>query len=169
MKQLKKLLMMLMCVGVIMSVAACGSKNNADDNGAVNDGTTNDAGTGTGNGNNNTGNDNGNTNGATDGTDNKKDEGLMDEIGDDIRDGADDVGDALDGNDDNVRDNGTDNNRQVCKKEAAAPVGVRGLLFCVSKCYKVGWKKIENIIQKPPDICYNGQQKIRIAREVCGA
>lgn len=93
MKHWKKLLMMLMCVGVIMSVTACGSNNNADDNGAAGNGTANDA-NGTGN--------NG-TNGATD----RNGDNVMDEIGDDIRDGAEDVGDALDGNDNNVRDDDT--------------------------------------------------------------
>ena len=36
MKQCKKLLVMLMCVGVIMGVTACGSDKDAADNGATN-------------------------------------------------------------------------------------------------------------------------------------
>ena len=59
MKQFKKLLVLLMCTGVIMGVTACGSDKDAADNGATNNTTTG----------NNTGEANDtNTNDATDGT-----------------------------------------------------------------------------------------------------
>ena len=106
MKQWKKLVMVLMCTGVLMSVTACGRDENADDNGAVNN-ASDDAGTSGTTGNGTTGN---GTNDATNGntgnnsTGNGTNEGVMDEIGDDIKDGAEDVGDALDGNDTNNND-----------------------------------------------------------------
>ena len=55
MKQLKRLFLALLCGGTIMGTAACGSNNNADDNGATQDGTTNG-----------TADDAGNTNGTDD-------------------------------------------------------------------------------------------------------
>ena len=72
MKQFKKLVLILMCTGVMMGITACGSNGNADDNAANNNAATDQ---------NNT------TNGATDGTtyDNNNN-GVADEIGDDIRD-----------------------------------------------------------------------------------
>lgn len=68
MKQLKKLLLIMMCVGMMASVTACAG--NADDNGAgqndvVNDNGANDTQTG---------------------------DSAMDEIGDGLEDGIDDVG-----------------------------------------------------------------------------
>lgn len=114
MKQLKRILMVLMCAGVLVSVTACGKDENADDNGAVNGGTTDNAGnsgsdgTGTTTGNGTNDATNGNTgNGSTGNTANDNGEGVMDEIGDDIKDGAEDVGDALDGNDNNSQDKET--------------------------------------------------------------
>ena len=68
MKQLKKLLLIMMCVGIMVSVTACA--DNADDNGAGQNDVVNDNGT----------NDTGNGDSA------------MDEIGDSLEDGADDVG-----------------------------------------------------------------------------
>ncbi len=97
MKQFKKLCMVLLCACAIMSVTACGSKNAADDNGAVSDGANTDT-TGNKDNTNNT-TDNGNVNDVTDGTDNDRREGVLDEIGDDVRDGMDNVGDAVDGKD----------------------------------------------------------------------
>ena len=92
MKQFKKLMLILMCTGVIMGLTACGNDKNADDNGATNNTTTTD----------NTGKANDtNTNDATDGTGDTN--SVTDEIGDDIRDGANDVKDSLDG--DNDRNN----------------------------------------------------------------
>jgi len=104
--------MVLMCVGVIASVTACGSGSNADDNGAAQNGTNqntdnnNDSNANNDTTNNGTTN-NGNTNDATDGTDNRDGEGVLDEIGDDVKDGAEDIGDAVDGNgnDRNTEDN----------------------------------------------------------------
>jgi len=106
MKQLKKFLLMLTCIGVLASFTACGSNN--DDNGAVKgDGGTDNAAT------DNTGdaydNDT-NTNDATDGTGDG--DGVMDDIGDGIKKGADDLEKDLDGDADNRTDNNdrTDNN-----------------------------------------------------------
>ena len=90
MKQLKRLFLALVCVGAIMGMTACGSSNDADDNGAAQDGNatgTADDAAGT-NGTDNTDN----TNDATNGNDNADGDGVMDEIGDDIKDGADDLG-----------------------------------------------------------------------------
>ena len=42
MKQFKKLMLILMCTGVIMGLTACGTDKNAEDNGATNNTTTTD-------------------------------------------------------------------------------------------------------------------------------
>lgn len=99
MKQLKKAVLALLCVGTIIGMTACGSDGNADDNGAVQDNTTQ----------NGTADGNGNVNDATDGTDNNN--GALDEIGDDVKDGMDDLGDDMtDGVDDNKNTNDNANN-----------------------------------------------------------
>ena len=95
MKQLKKLLLLMMCVGIMVSVTACA--DNADDNGARQ-------------------NDAVNENGAND---TQNGESAMDEIGDGLEDGIDDVGkgvndvvDDLDGDgqpDDRANTNNTVN------------------------------------------------------------
>lgn len=101
MKQLKKAVLALLCAGVIAGMTACGSDGNADDNGAVQDNTTQ----------NGTADDNGNVNDATDGTDNNNNNGALDEIGDDVKDGMDDLGDDVkDGVDDNSNTNDNVNN-----------------------------------------------------------
>ena len=84
MKQLKKLMVMILCVGVLGGLTACGNSDDAD-NGAVNNETTDNAG-GTGTNGDNM---NGATNG-TDGTVNKNDT-----VGGALEEGADDVGDAV--------------------------------------------------------------------------
>lgn len=116
MKQLKRLFLAFLCVGTIMGMTACGSSNNADDNGAAQDGnatgTADDAGSVDGtdgaNGTNGT-TGTGNTNDATNGNDNGNGEGVMDEIGDDVKDGADEIGDDIkDGVDNNNNRNTED-------------------------------------------------------------
>ncbi len=67
MKQLKKILLLMMCVGIMTSVTACAG--NADDNGAGQNDVVNDNGT----------------------NDTEKGDSAMDKIGDDIKDGVDDV------------------------------------------------------------------------------
>lgn len=95
MKQLKKLLLIMMCVGIMTSVTACA--DNADDNGAGQNDVVND-------------------NGAND---TQTNDNAMDEIGDGLEDGIDDVGrgvgdvvDDLDGSgqtDDRANPNNTVN------------------------------------------------------------
>ncbi len=111
MKQLKRLFLALLCVGTIMGTAACGSNNNADDNGATQDGTTN--GTADDAENTNGTDDANGTNDATNGNDNANGEGVMDEIGDDVRDGADEIGDDIK---DSVDDNNTNRNTDDTNK-----------------------------------------------------
>ena len=98
MKQFRKLLLMLTCVGVLMSVTACGSDNK--DNGAVeNSGETGNGAT------ENTGNSyddntdvndesikNDNMNNATDNT---NDKGMIEEAGDKVQDSIDRAEDNL--------------------------------------------------------------------------
>lgn len=96
MKQLRKLLLIMMCVAIMVSVTACAG--NADDNGAgqndvVNDNGANDTGTG---------------------------DSAMDEIGDGLEDtatgvgeGVNDVIDGLDGNDQNGDQTNTNNTNTV--------------------------------------------------------
>lgn len=107
MKQLKRLFLALVCVGTIMGMTACGSSNNADDNGAAQDGNANGTADSAGDV---TGTDNANgTNDATNGNDNNNGDGVMDEIGDDIKDGAEDLGDDVkDGVDNNNNDRNVD-------------------------------------------------------------
>ena len=110
MKQFKKLLAVFLCAAALMSLAACGSDGDAQDNGAVNTETTDDADR------NGTDQENSDMNGATDGT---ADDGVLDEIGDDVRDGAEDIGDgvkdSVEDMEDNAKDttdqNNADNNR----------------------------------------------------------
>lgn len=78
MKQFKKLLAVLLCVGTLLNLTACGSDGDAEDNGAVNTEDTDKKDE--------------NMNSATDGT---AEEGLMDEIGEDVKDGAEDIGDDV--------------------------------------------------------------------------
>ena len=104
MKQLKRMVLILMCTGTMLGMTACGS-NDADDNAANNNAATDNNGNAANNGTNN-GSD---TNGATDGTDRNGNDNIAVEIGVDIRDGVDDMGDALDGEDNDVnRDNNND-------------------------------------------------------------
>lgn len=115
MKQFKKLLAVLMCMGVVLSVTACGSNNNEKDNGSTANPTTdnNDNGDnlGTGDGNDaTTAKDRGDVNDVTDGTDNGDGEGVMDEIGDNLKNGAEDIGNDVTGNE-NRNNTGSTNNR----------------------------------------------------------
>lgn len=114
MKQLKKMLLAFLCVGVIMGVTACGS-NNRDDNGAVTNEATDEA---TDDRVMDNANDNAddNTNGATDGNRSgsgydKTDEngGVMEELGDDVERGIDDMGDDVNDGADDVKENLNDN------------------------------------------------------------
>ena len=110
MKQLKKLMVMIVCVGALSGLTACGSNDDAKDNGAVNNEAT-DIGTGT-NGDN--------MNGATNGTKDNGNANGSDTVGGALEDGADDVGDAVrDGVDDiedGLDDNDTNNtNRDMDK------------------------------------------------------
>ena len=77
MKQLKRLFLALLCVGTIAGMTACGSNENADDNGAGQDGTTQ----------NGKADDAGDVNDATNGNENQNGdgEGVVDEIGDDVK------------------------------------------------------------------------------------
>lgn len=110
MKQLKRLFLAFLCVGTIMGMTACGSSNNADDNGAAQDGTANGTADDAGNTN---GTDNANgTNDATNGNDNSNGDNVMDEIGDDVKDGADEIGDGVrDSMDDGNNRDAEDTNR----------------------------------------------------------
>lgn len=103
MRQLKKFFVMLLCVGALCGLTACGSGKDSTDNGAAKNEATDNA--------------DDNMNGATDGTDAKDDtvggalEDGAEDAGDAVRDGVDDVEDALDGNDaDNNRNNAADQN-----------------------------------------------------------
>ena len=88
MKQFRKLLLMLTCVGVLMSVTACGSDNK--DNGAVeNTGNSYDDNTDVNDGSIK----NDNMNNATDNT---NDKGMIEEAGDKVQDGIDRAEDNLD-------------------------------------------------------------------------
>lgn len=119
MKRFKKLILLMMCVGMIGSMTACGNRNNAE-NGADQGtpGTADDAGTNNNNGTTNNGNSN--TNGATDGTTNRDNnntmndnngDGVIDNAVHDVTDGIDDVADDVTGNDGVRDDNGNNNNR----------------------------------------------------------
>ncbi|MGN1266539.1 MAG: hypothetical protein ACI4UH_01250 [Dorea sp.] len=110
MKQLKKLLLMGMCMCVVLGATACGN-NNADDNGATQNGTVNDTNDNVYDGTNNTVDDN--MNGATDGTNTNNGKDVMDEIGDDVRDGADNVVDDVTGNNASENKNVNDTNNNV--------------------------------------------------------
>lgn len=83
MKQLKKMMMILLCVGAVMSVTACGSDQQAQDNVADDHMTTDE--------NKNDTDDN--VNDATEHT--GEENGVMDEIGDDVREGVDQMGDDV--------------------------------------------------------------------------
>ena len=87
MKQLKKVLLIMMCAGMMASVTACA--DNADDNGAGQNDVVNDNGT----------NDTGNGDSA------------MDEIGDSLEDGADDVGRGVNDVVDDLDGDGQNNDR----------------------------------------------------------
>ena len=105
MKQWKKILLIMMCTGMMSSlVTGCGSSDTSTDNGSVQDYRNNNNTTSPQPENQDTaGQDNtDNRNGATDGTD--KGDGLVDDIGDDIKDGVDDL------TDNNGTRNNTDNN-----------------------------------------------------------
>ena len=110
MKQLRKMLLTFLCAGVIMSVTACGNNGNADDNGAVNNETTN--GTETDNGYvNDTNNDS--MNNATDGTGTGTgNNGVVDEIGDNVERGVDDLGNDVQNGVNDVTDNLIGNNNR---------------------------------------------------------
>lgn len=99
MKQFRKLLLMLTCVGVLVSVTACGS--DSKDNGAVeNSGETGNGAT------ENTGNSYDDNTDVNDGsikndnmnnaTDNTKDKGMIEEAGDNVQDDIDRAEDNLD-------------------------------------------------------------------------
>ncbi len=113
MKQFKKLFVVMMCMCVMLGCVAC-ANDNADDNGAMQNDTVNDANdntdandTGAGDTENIKNDD---MNDATDGTNTNKDgEGVMDEIGDDIGNGVNDIVDDMDG--DNRQDEKNTDNR----------------------------------------------------------
>lgn len=86
MKQLKKLLLLMMCVGIMASVTACA--DNADDNGASQNDVVNENGT----------------------NDTENGDSAMDEIGDGLEDGAQDVGRGVDDVIDDLDGNGQDEN-----------------------------------------------------------
>lgn len=87
MKQLKKLLLMFTCVGVLMSVTACGSDN--QDNGAVENPseTENEATQNTGNAYDD--------NTDVDDESMKNDKGMMEKAGDKVQEGVDKAEDDL--------------------------------------------------------------------------
>ncbi len=114
MKQLKRLLVMLLCLGAMLSVTACGSSNDAKDNvskeNSVMDDEKNNLDTKDTN-DVTDGMEDGDTNDVTDGKDTGNAEGTVDEIGDDLKEGAEDIGDSMKGNND--RDNSVnDTNKQ---------------------------------------------------------
>lgn len=82
MKQLRKVFLIVLCIGVVMGVTACGSSNTADDNGATGNGQVDDTG---------------------------NNQGVVDEIGDDIENGVDDLEDDV-SDDRNYESDGTENN-----------------------------------------------------------
>ena len=94
MKNLKKMILLVLCVGMIGSMTACGNKNDK----------TNGADQGTSN--------NGNVNGATAGTDKTKDRkddnGLLDDAVDGATNGIDDMVDGVTDGVDDVMDGVTD-------------------------------------------------------------
>lgn len=92
MKQWKKMMMILLCAGAVMSVTACGSDQQAQDNVADDHMTTDE----------NRNNTEDNVNDATEHT--GEDNGVMDEIGDDVRDEADQIGDDIRDGDDDLMD-----------------------------------------------------------------
>ena len=72
MKQFRKLLLMLTCVGVLMSVTACGSDNTDVNDESIKNDNMNNA------------------------TDNTNDKGMIEEAGDKVQDGIDRAEDNLD-------------------------------------------------------------------------
>lgn len=94
MKRLKKTMLILLCTGAVMSVTACGTDLNADDNVADDHMTTEED----------------RVNDATEHTGDNN--GAMDEIGEDVREGADKVGDDIrEGAEDLTDDNEMKNDR----------------------------------------------------------
>lgn len=87
MKQLKKVLLIMMCAGMMASVTACA--DNADDNGAGQNDVVNDNGT----------------------NDTVNGDSAMDEIGDSLEDGADDVGRGVNDVVDDLDGDGQNNDR----------------------------------------------------------
>ena len=110
MKQLKRTFVMLLCVGALCGLTACGSNGNTTDNGAVGNEATDNTGTTNGASDNT-----GNANGATDGTVNNNDNNVNNgnngngTVGDALENGVDDVGDAV-GNGVNDVENGLNGN-----------------------------------------------------------
>ncbi len=115
MKKFKKLLVMLLCLGAMLSVTACGSNNDAKDNvskenSVMDDDEKNNLDTKDTN-DVSDGMEDGDTNDVTDDKDTGNAEGVVDEIGEDMKDGAEDIGDSMKGNND--RDNSVnDTNKQ---------------------------------------------------------
>lgn len=97
MKRFKKFLLLMMCVGVLCGVTACGTDNDAKD--GVNNTT-----------------DERKTNDATDGVKDKDGDGVLDDAVDDVTDGIDDAADNLTDDNgpqkDNLNDRNT-NNKQI--------------------------------------------------------
>ena len=112
MKKFKKMMLSVLCVGVILGTTACGTNNGTGDN-AANDTTTqqNDAGN-----TDKTDNVGGTSNGATD-TNNGADTnngGVVDDIGNAVGDGINDVGDGVK----NITDDVTGNDGNYMTNDA---------------------------------------------------
>ncbi len=114
MKNFKKTILAMLCMGVIFSMTACGSNDNGSGDGAsgsqnnsVTEGTNNNAdnnSTGNDDMNNDSGND---TSGTTDNrSTNYDDGGVIDDIGNAVGDGIDDIGNGVKDITDDVTGNG---------------------------------------------------------------
>ena len=104
MKRLKKLLLIMMCVGILVSVTACAG--NSNDNGAgqndvVNDNGANDTQTG---------------------------DSAMDKIGDGLEDGIDDVGKGVGDVVDDLDGDGRSDNRKKIRRQGHIFSGINGFV-----------------------------------------
>lgn len=111
MKKFKKLVLSVLCLGVIFGTVACGNRNAEDD--AANDtkteqnDTMNDVTDGR---NNNNVTDDGNNNN-NNVTDDRNNDGVMDDLGNAVGDGIEDVGDGVKDVTDDLTGNDARNNR----------------------------------------------------------
>lgn len=98
MKKLKKIILTMLCLGVIFGTTACGTGNNNTGDDAANQTPTEQ---------NNTNND------VTEGTDkNKSQGGVVDDIGNAVGDGINDIGDGVKDMTDDMTDNNNNNNNR---------------------------------------------------------